>query len=116
MRNTQKASNGQVTVTFTIEEGIQYRMGELRVEGKNEVAEKLKTKWGLKPGEPYDLYYLEKFLSQNRELLPDGFDNDREVLWLRDCSDNTVNVTIELDPKRYMKTEAKGQAVRGAEE
>jgi outer membrane protein insertion porin family len=101
--DTQKASSGQVTVAFAIEEGIQYRMGELNIESKNEAAEKLKTKWELKPGEPYDLDYLEKFLSQNRELLPDGFDNDRDVLWLRDCSDNTVNVTIELDPKRQWK-------------
>jgi len=101
--DTQKASSGKVTVTFAIAEGIQYRMGELRVEGKNEAAEKLKAKWELKPGEPYDLDYLEKFLSQNRELLPDGFDNDRDVLWLRDCSDDTVNVTIELDPKRQWK-------------
>jgi len=101
--DTQKASSGQVTVAFAIEEGIQYRMGELNIESKNEAAEKLKTKWELKPGEPYDLDYLERFLSQNRELLPDGFDNDRDVLWLRDCSDNTVNVTIELDLKRQWK-------------
>jgi len=101
--DTQKAANGQVTVIFAIEEGIQYRMGELKVEGKSEAAEKLKTKWELKPGQPYDLDYLEKFLTQNRESLPEGFDNDRDVLWLRDCSDNTVNVTIELDPKRQWK-------------
>ena len=101
--DTQKAVNGQVTVAFAIEEGIQYRMGDLRVEGKNEPAEKLKAKWELKPGEPYNLDYLEKFLAENRELLPEGFDNDRDVLWLRDCADNTVNVTIELDPKRQWK-------------
>ena len=71
-------------------------MGELKVEGRNEAAEKLKTKWELKPGEPYDLAYLEKFLTQNGVLLPEGFDDDRDVLWLRDCSDNTVSVTIEL--------------------
>ena len=101
--DTQKASNGLVTVTFAIDEGIQYRMGELKVEGKNEAAEKLKTKWELKPGAPYDFGYVEKFLAENRELLPDGFDTDRDVLWLRDCADNTVNVIIELDPKRPWK-------------
>ena len=101
--DTQKVANGQVTVTFAIEEGIQYRMGELKVEGKSEAAQKLKTKWELRPGEPYDLGYLAKFLTQNRELLPDGFDDDRDVLWVRDCADNSVNVTIELDPKRQWK-------------
>ena len=101
--DTQNASSGLVTVTFAIEEGIQYRMGELKIEGKSEAAEELKTKWELKPGEPYDLAYLEKFLTQSRESLPDGFDNDRDVLWLRDCADNTVNVTIALDPKRPWK-------------
>ena len=101
--DTEKASDGKVTVTFAIEEGIQYRMGELNISGNSELAQKLERNWELKPGEPYDPAYLEKFLTQNRELLPDGFDNDRDVLWLRDCSDNTVNVTIALDPKRPWK-------------
>ena len=100
---TQKTAAAQVTVTFAIEEGIQYRMGELKISGNSELAQKLERNWDLKPGEPYDLAYLEKFLTQNRELLPDGFDDDRDILWLRDCSDNTVNVTIELDPKRQWK-------------
>ena len=101
--DTQKASNGQVTVAFTIEEGIQYRMGELKISGNSELPQRLERIWQLKPGEPYDPAYLEKFLAENRELLPEGFDNDRDVLWLRDCADNTVNVTIELDPRRQWK-------------
>jgi len=101
--DTEKASDGKVTVTFAIEEGIQYRMGELNISGNSELAQKLERNWELKPGEPYDPAYLEKFLAANRELLPDGFDNDRDVLWLRDCADNTVNVTIALDPKRPWK-------------
>lgn len=101
--DTQKASSGLVTVTFAIEEGIQYRMGELNISGNGELPQKLERNWELKPGDPYDPAYLEKFLAENRELLPDGFDNDRDVLWLRDCADNTVNVTIELDPKRPWK-------------
>jgi len=100
---TEKTAAAQVTVTFAIEEGIQYRMGELKISGNSELAQKLERNWDLKPGEPYDLAYLEKFLTQNRELLPNGFDDDRDVLWLRDCADNTVNVTIALDPKRPWK-------------
>jgi outer membrane protein assembly factor BamA len=100
---TEKTSAAEVTVTFAIEEGIQYRMGELKIGGPSDLAQKLAASWELKPGEPYDLDYLEKFLTQSRELLPEGFDNERDVLWLRDCSDNTVNVTIELDPKRQWK-------------
>jgi len=113
--DTQKASSGQVTVTFAIEEGIQYRMGELKIEGKDELAQKLERNWDLKPGEPYDLAYLEKFLTQNRELLPDGFDDDRDVLWLRDCADNTVNVTIALDPKRPWKPKPQDKPCEAAE-
>ena len=101
--DTQKASSGLVTVTLAIEEGIQYRMGELNISGNSELDQKLERKWELKPGEPYDPAYLEKFLTQNRELFPEGFDNDRDVLWLRDCADNRVNVTIALDPKRPWK-------------
>jgi hypothetical protein len=91
-------------------------MGELKFEGKNEAAEKLTTKWELKPGEPYDPAYLEKFLMQNRELLLEGFDNDRDVLWLRDCSDNTVNVTIELDPKRQWKPKSQDKPCEEAKD
>ena len=90
-------------MTFAIEEGIQHRMGQLKIERKNDVAEELKTTWKLKPGKPYDPAYLERFLTQNRESLPDEFNNDRDVLWLRDCSDITINVTIELDPRRQWK-------------
>jgi outer membrane protein assembly factor BamA len=94
---------GLITLTFNVDEGIQYRMGELRVEGKGEATEILRRNWELRSGEPYDYWYLEKFLAKNRELFPEGFDNDRDVLWLRDCSDNTINVTIELDPRRQWK-------------
>lgn len=101
--DTQKSANGQVTVTFAIEEGLQYRMGQLKINGKNDVAEKLQSHWEVRSGAPYDPSYLDQYLARNRELLPEGFNDDRDVLWLRDCSDNTINVTIELDPKRPWK-------------
>ena len=101
--DTQKAGNGQVTVIFNIKEGLQYRMGLLKIDGKSEAAEALQSHWEVKPGEPYDPGYLDQFLARNRELLPEGFNDDRDAFWLRDCSDNTINVTIELDPKRPWK-------------
>jgi outer membrane protein assembly factor BamA len=101
--NTEKSGSARMTVTFDIDEGIQYRMGELKIEGPSDLAQKLAANWELKPGEPFDYAYLEKFLAKNRESFPEGFNDDRDVLWLRDCSDNTVIVTIELDPKRPWK-------------
>lgn len=98
--DTQKSGAGLMTVTFAIDEGIQYRMGELKIDGPSDLAQNLTASWELKAGNPYDYSYLEKYLTQNRESFPEGFDDDRDVLWLRDCSDDTINVTIELDPNR----------------
>ncbi len=98
-----RAGAGLIMLTFNVDEGIQYRMGQLRIEGKGEATDKLRGNWELNSGEPYDYWYLEKFLTKNRELFPEEFDNDRDVLWLRDCADNTINVTIELDPRRQWK-------------
>lgn len=101
--NTEKSGSSQMTVTFDLDEGIQYRMGQLKIEGSAHPAQQLQANWEIKPGEPYDFGYLAKFLAHNRELLPDEFNEDRDLQWLRDCSDDTINVTIELDSKRPWK-------------
>ena len=98
--NTEKSGSAQIMLSIDIDEGTQYRMGELKIGGKSDSASKLQAEWELKTGEPYDPGYLGKYLTEHRDLLPDDFSSDRDVLWLRDCSDDTVNVTIELDPKR----------------
>ncbi len=104
---TDKIGGDRLTLTFNITEGKQYRMGALDLEGKSDLVQQLQPRWELKPGEPFDAGYIEKYLGHNGELLPEGFDRSRDVQAVRDCQDRTVNVRIELDPKRPWKPTAK---------
>jgi len=98
--STDRTGSAQLTLTFDITEGKQYRMGAMELEGKSDLVQQLQPRWELKAGEPFDPAYIEKYLSRNSELLPEGFDRGRDIQGVRDCRDRTVNVRIELDPKR----------------
>jgi outer membrane translocation and assembly module TamA len=97
---TDKVADGQLTLTFDITEGPQYRMGALEIEGKPEQAEQLQPQWKLKSGEPFDAGYLDQFLDENRASLPSDFGPSRDLYMVRDCRDMSVTIHIELDPKR----------------
>jgi outer membrane protein assembly factor BamA len=100
---TDKIGGGRLTLTFDVTEGKRYRMGALDLEGRSDLVQQLQSRWEFKPGEPFDPAYIEKYLDHNGELLPEGFDRNRDVQAVRDCRDGTVNVRIELDPKRPWK-------------
>lgn len=96
--------NGDVAeTTFEVNEGPQYRMGVLELVGKPDEVDSLQQRWKLRPGEPFDVYYLETFLNENRSLLPAEFSAENDAYTLRDCEQLTVKVHIELDPKRPWK-------------
>jgi outer membrane protein assembly factor BamA len=98
--NTQIMNGSEVGMLFDITEGPQYRMGALELEGKSAEVDELQQHWNLKPGEPFDAYYLEKFLDENSNLLPADFSARTDSFMVRDCKHQTVTVRIELDPKR----------------
>lgn len=98
--NTQESGSALITVKFDVEEGVQFRMGELKFEGPADVARNLAANWELKSDDPYNPVYLENFLTKNRELLPEGFSRERDVLIMEDCPAKRVNVTFWLDAKR----------------
>jgi outer membrane protein assembly factor BamA len=104
---TDKTGGDRLTLTFDIAEGKQYRMEALDLEGKSDLVQQLQPRWELKPGAPFDPAYLENYLDDNGELLPEGFDRNRDVQAVRDCRERTVNVHIELDPKRPWKPGAR---------
>ena len=55
-------ANRQVVFQFNIEEGQQYRMGSLIINGlSDKEAGKLKSAWKLSPGMVYDASYLREF-------------------------------------------------------
>jgi outer membrane protein insertion porin family len=54
----------RVTYRFEVREGPQFRMGTLAVTGLSESdAERVKSKWRLKPGDVYDAGYFPEFLA-----------------------------------------------------
>ena len=56
----------RLTLGVTIDEGPQFRMGELTITGMDDKdAEALRKKWRLKPGDVYDEAYAQQFRSEN---------------------------------------------------
>ena len=98
--DTQKSSAATITVTIDMNEGVQFRMGTLKIEGPKDVASNLASQWELKSGEPYNLDYLDGFLTKNRELLPETFKSDRDASMVMDCPASRVDVTLWLDDKQ----------------
>jgi outer membrane protein assembly factor BamA len=98
---TEKVGSAQIMLTFNITEGPQYRMGTLEIEGgKFELAQQLRSRWELVSGQPFDPAYPDKFLAENRSLLPSDFQRSRDFYILRDCHDLTVLVHINLEVSR----------------
>jgi hypothetical protein len=100
----EKPADGQLTITFEIIEGAQYRMGSLEVVAdKQELGDQLQLQWKVKKGEPYDPSYTEKFLDENSSVLPADFSPRNDVAMVRDCRDMTVAVYIQMDSKRTFR-------------
>lgn len=63
------AQNLRVHYRVLVKEGIQYHMGNLTVSGvPQKVADRLKDRWRLKPGDVYDASYPKDFV--NKEVFP----------------------------------------------
>jgi len=82
-----------------ISEGEQYRLGTLEFAGNPNLAEKLRPRWELEFGQPYDASYIKKFVEENQSLLPSNFDMSRGVMTAQDCDQDMVTVRIDLDPQ-----------------
>ena len=98
--DTQKSSAATTTVTIDVDEGVQFRMGTLKIEGPKDVSSNLASQWELKAGEPYNSDYLDGFLTKNRELPPETFKSDRDSSVVMDCPASRVDVTLWLDDKQ----------------
>ena len=83
------AATRRLTLGVTIEEGPQFRMGELAITGMTDPeAEALRKKWRLKAGDIYDDAYAQQFRSENgtatrRLALQPELDAARRVVDLR---------------------------------
>ena len=100
-------SNRNVAYHFKVEEGAQYRMGDLVINGLSEAdANNLRGRWALLHGEVYDEGYLDQFAKKNvpefvREAARAG--NVLPAMKIEskvvpDHEKHTVNVTLEFKP------------------
>ena len=96
--DTVKDSAGKVDLKVEVEEGHQYRMGELRLVGDDQLAKSLRPRWELESGKPFDKTYLKKFFDENRSMLPEGFSLENSVNVVEDCRQELVLVFVELGP------------------
>ena len=94
--DTQNFSNATISLTITIVEGPQYRMGKLDILANKDVANKLRAEWQLPEGAVFDISYINKYLNQNRSLLPPEFTRD-SVQIVRDCPSASAEVRLPLD-------------------
>lgn len=86
-------------VQITVHEGKQYVLGNLMFTGNPELAPKLRTRWELEFGKPYDGTYIKRFIEENESLLPANFSESRSVKTARDCRAQTVTVWLDLSPE-----------------
>jgi outer membrane translocation and assembly module TamA len=99
--STTKGSDATISLRLNIHEGSQYRMGDLEFFGDQDHADQLRSKWKLSAGEVYDGGYPEKFVDENRALLP-GEGKFTGYQTVQNCREHTVAVQMSLDPKHSL--------------
>jgi outer membrane protein assembly factor BamA len=83
------------TAAFTVKivEGDVYHFGELTIEGVDaKTAARLRERWALRPGEPFDASYEMTFMKETQSLLPQGRWSSADTHL--DESDKTVDVVL----------------------
>ena len=94
--DTRPGSNAIMDLVLTMEEGPQYRVEKVEFLGKQEVTGRLQVEWKMAPGSVYDASYVDKFIDENRALLPDGF-APKDVQVVRNCPKALVSVRVVVD-------------------
>jgi len=71
-------------------------MGKLEMIGEKELAARLRAQWTLPEGEAYDNAYVDEYLTQVRDLLPNNF-SKANVQTIQNCPESQVEVRMILD-------------------
>jgi len=93
---TEFASNATVNLRMSFDEGPQYHLQKVEILAKRDLAAKLRLQWKLQEGSAYDQDYTERYIDDNRDLLPERFRGD-QVQVVRDCPAALVEVRIVVD-------------------
>jgi outer membrane protein assembly factor BamA len=97
MPSTTKSSDATIVLSIDVTDGPQYRMGDLKFSGNPDLAGELRPNWELAAGRLFDANYPRKFIDENRQLLPAGFNYGSGVHITRDCNQLVATVAIDLD-------------------
>jgi outer membrane protein assembly factor BamA len=92
------SSDGIFLLNVLMTEGPQYHMGKLEIVAEKSLAERLQLAWKLNEGAIYDGTYIDKYIQENHDLLPDGFGRDRVQL-AKDCPEAVIAVRLKIDDK-----------------
>jgi len=87
----------RVALDIDVDEGRQFRMGNLQIFAKGERADKLRAAWGISEGTVFDDSYLEKYIQTNQALIPTNFTRQSAQV-VHDCRESTVEVRLPIDP------------------
>lgn len=94
---TTLGSNATMSLSLMIDEGPQYRLDKVEFVGKKEMIARLQVQWKLESGSVYDMSYLDEYIAENREFLPEGFTR-KDVQIATDCPKALVSVRLLVDP------------------
>jgi outer membrane protein assembly factor BamA len=84
-----------IHLKLILDEGEQFRLGKLLVLAPKDAAERLDAAWPMKPGSIYEPALVQRFLTINRALLPNGWNH----LAIRlDEKNRTVEVRLNVCP------------------
>jgi outer membrane protein assembly factor BamA len=86
------------TLKVSVIEGTQYHMGKLEILAEKQLADRLRLAWKLDEGKVFDSTYIDKYIQENHNLLPDGFGRDRVQL-AKDCPEAIVAVRLAVEDK-----------------
>jgi outer membrane protein assembly factor BamA len=85
-----------VALHMEVNEESVYHMGELQFRGlDNSLVAKLRAIWKLRPGDVYDLGYIDEFWPEANKLLPANFDWEHAVHLTANVRDKSVDVDIQ---------------------
>jgi outer membrane protein assembly factor BamA len=85
-----------VVLHMEVKEESVYHMGELQFRGlDNSLMAKLRAIWKLRPGDVYDLGYIDEFWPEADKLLPANFDWEHTVHLTANIRDKSVDVDIQ---------------------
>ena len=89
-----------VRYTFLVEEGDQYHMGELEIQGLDSNATaRVQGAWSLREGEPYDTGYAKRFLNEAIKVLPTDTQWSLDTQESVNVEDKTVDVNLRFRTK-----------------